>query len=180
MLGWGVSNDSQREGRIIKLLSLTKDFPDGSDGKSVCLRSRRPRFDPWVVKILWSRKWQPTPVFLPEKSHGCRSLAGYSPRGPKELNTTEQLKRSLSHVIQTNVCFILTPDPEKIIYDVTLVSHNYDSSEIFFISYSWSTFERIETDSTPACVLCLVAQWRVVSNSSLESNENIFASVSCI
>ena len=36
-------------------------------------------------------KWHPTPVFLPEKSHGQRSLAGYSPCGPKELNTTEQL-----------------------------------------------------------------------------------------
>ena len=71
---------------------------------------------------------------------------GYSPWGPKELNTTEQLKLSLSHVIQTNVCFILTPDPEKTVYDVTLVSHNDHSSELFFILYSLSTFERIETD----------------------------------
>ena len=36
-------------------------------------------FDPWVGKIPWRRKWQPTPVFLPGKSHGQRSLAGYSP-----------------------------------------------------------------------------------------------------
>ena len=36
-------------------------------------------FDPWVGKISWSRKWQPTPVFLPGKSHGQRSLASYSP-----------------------------------------------------------------------------------------------------
>ena len=34
----------------------------------VCLQCRRPRFDPWVGKILWRRKWQPTPEFLPEKS----------------------------------------------------------------------------------------------------------------
>ena len=34
-------------------------------------------FDPWVRKIPWRRKWQPTPVFLPEESHGQRSLAGY-------------------------------------------------------------------------------------------------------
>ena len=39
---------------------------------------QRPRFDPWVGKILWKRKWQPTPVFLPGESHGQRSLAGYS------------------------------------------------------------------------------------------------------
>ena len=39
------------------------------------------RFDPWVRKIPWRRKWQLTPVFLPEKSHGQRSLAGYSLEG---------------------------------------------------------------------------------------------------
>ena len=37
------------------------------------------RFDPWVGKILWRRQWQPTPVFLPGKSHGQRRLVGYSP-----------------------------------------------------------------------------------------------------
>ena len=41
-------------------------------------------FDPCVGKILWRRVWQPTPVFLPGKSHGQRSLAGYSPWGHKE------------------------------------------------------------------------------------------------
>ena len=41
--------------------------------------------------IPWRRKWQPTSVFLPEKSHGWRSLAGYSPWGPKESDTTERL-----------------------------------------------------------------------------------------
>ena len=48
----------------------------GSEGR-VCLHCRRPGFDPWVRKILWRRKWQPTPVFLPGKSHGQRSLSGY-------------------------------------------------------------------------------------------------------
>ena len=39
--------------------------------------------------IPWRRAWQPTPVFLLEESHGQRSLAGYSPWGSKELDTTE-------------------------------------------------------------------------------------------
>ena len=39
--------------------------------------------DPWIGKIPWRRKWQPTLVFLPGKSHGQRSLAGYSPGGHK-------------------------------------------------------------------------------------------------
>ena len=41
----------------------------------------------------WSRKWQPTPVFLPGKFHGQRRLAGYSPGGCKELDTTEWSSR---------------------------------------------------------------------------------------
>ena len=46
-----------------------------------CRRHERQRLDPWVGKIPWRRKGQPTPVFLPEKSHGQRNLAGYSPKG---------------------------------------------------------------------------------------------------
>ena len=59
-------------------------FHDGSDGKEC----RRPRFNLWVRKISWRRKWQPTPVFLPGESHEQRSLVGYSPRGHKELDTS--------------------------------------------------------------------------------------------
>ena len=47
--------------------------------------------NPWVGKIRWGRKWQPTPVLLPGKSHGQRSLIGYSPWGRKESDMTEQL-----------------------------------------------------------------------------------------
>ena len=43
------------------------------------------------------RKWQATPVFLPGKSHGSRSLVGYFPWGSKESDTTERL-HSLTHV----------------------------------------------------------------------------------
>ena len=41
--------------------------------------------DPWVRKIPWRRKWQPTPVFMPGKSHGPRILVGYSPWGHKRV-----------------------------------------------------------------------------------------------
>ena len=46
--------------------------------KSSC-QCRSGGFDPWVGKIPWSKKWQPTPVFLPGKFHGQRSLADCSP-----------------------------------------------------------------------------------------------------
>ena len=52
-------------------------------------------FNPWVRKIPWRREWQPTQIFLPGKFHAQRSLAGSSPWGSKESDTTEQLKLSL-------------------------------------------------------------------------------------
>ena len=56
------------------------------------LQCGRPGFNPWVRKIPWRSKWQPTPIFLPGDSHGQRSLVGYSPcRLKEELDTTEWL-----------------------------------------------------------------------------------------
>ena len=60
-------------------------------------------FDPWVRKIPWRRKWQPTPVLLPGKSHGQRSLVGYSPWGRKELDTTERLHFTFTLLYEVNI-----------------------------------------------------------------------------
>ena len=49
-----------------------------SSKQSTC-QCRRYGFDPWIEKIPWIRKWQPTPLFLPGKSNRQRSLAGYGP-----------------------------------------------------------------------------------------------------
>ena len=65
-------------------------------GQSVCLQCGRPGFDPWIGKISWRRKWQPTPVFLPGESHGRRSLVGYSPRGSKKVRHDWATSLSLS------------------------------------------------------------------------------------
>ena len=64
----------------------------GSAGKErnrQCRRHKRYRFSPWMGTIPWSRRWQLTPIFLPGKLHGQGNLAGYSPRGHKESDTTE-------------------------------------------------------------------------------------------
>ena len=58
-------------------------------GKESTCQCRRCGFNPWVVKIPRKRKWPPTPVFLPRKSHRQRSLVGYSPWGLKELDMTD-------------------------------------------------------------------------------------------
>ena len=52
---------------------------------SVCLQCGRLEFNPWVGKIPWRRKWQSTPLLLPGKSHGWRSLEGYSLWGCKRV-----------------------------------------------------------------------------------------------
>ena len=62
-------------------------LPKWSGGKKLacqCRRHKRRSFNLWVGKIPWSRKWQPTPVFLPGKFHGQRNLVGYSAWGRKE------------------------------------------------------------------------------------------------
>ena len=46
-------------------------------------------FEPLIFSTSKRRKWQPTPVLIPGKSHGLRSLVGYSPQGLKELDMTE-------------------------------------------------------------------------------------------
>ena len=83
-----------------------RGFLGGSAGKEStcqCLRHRRPRFDPWVEKISWRRKWQPTPVFLPGESRGWRSLVGYSPRGRKESDTTERLHFHFHYILSLKI-----------------------------------------------------------------------------
>ena len=64
-----------------------------SGKKSACQyrRCRRCDFNSWIRNVPWSRKWQPTSIFLPGKSHGQRILEGCSPMGPKELDMTEWL-----------------------------------------------------------------------------------------
>ena len=87
-----------------KFFFATWGFPGGASGKNSscqCRRCRRVRFSPRVGKIPRRRAWHPTPVLLPVKPHGQRSLAGYRPWGPKELDTTEHVCTHIYSVIYT-------------------------------------------------------------------------------
>ena len=64
-------------------LSRPHRWPSGKESAYQYRRYKRHRFDPWVKKVPWSRKQQPTLVFLPGKSHRQRNLVGYSPWGRK-------------------------------------------------------------------------------------------------
>ena len=70
-------------------------LPSWCSGKeSTCqgMRCNRRDFDPWFRKILWRRKWQPPPVFLPGKFHGQKSLVTYSLWDHKELDMIEHVR----------------------------------------------------------------------------------------
>ena len=56
-------------------------------------------FDPWVGKIPWRRKWRPTPVFFPGKSHRQRSLMGYNPWGGKQSDTNDRVNHRKQQMI---------------------------------------------------------------------------------
>ena len=91
------------------------------------LQCERPGFDPWVGKLPWRRAWQPTPVFLPGKTHRQRILMGYSPKGCKDLDMTELLN---THAHSPYVSFleIFLRTNIKILHlskDIYSTSNNY-------------------------------------------------------
>ena len=76
----------------------------GNESARQYRRRRRHSFHLWIRKIPWRRAGQPTPVFLPEESHGQRSLAGYSPRGHKESDTAERMRMCAPSLMFNFVC----------------------------------------------------------------------------
>jgi len=58
---------------------MAPGLPSGASGNESACQCRRCRFNLWVRKIPWRRKWLCTPVCLPGKCHEWRSLVGYSP-----------------------------------------------------------------------------------------------------
>ena len=97
--------------RILYLSTL--ELPRWLSGKGPICQCRRHQFKPWVGKIPWRKKWQPSPVFLPGKSHGQRSLVGY---GPWSQRVGHDWATSLHYIIGTahseesrGLCFSLDP-----------------------------------------------------------------------
>ena len=77
-------------GPMAPLLGISNtSFPGGSEGKAFACNAGDLGLIPGSGRSPWRRKWQSTPVLLPGKSHGHRSLVGYSLWGRKESDTTE-------------------------------------------------------------------------------------------
>ena len=118
----------------VRLHALPRSL-SGKESICQCWRCRRLGFSPWIGKISWRSKWQPTPVFLPGKSHGQRNLVGYSPWSHKELDITERMSTHtqayivlfsyiscfahMLHILHIAASFIL----------IFLFSHNVSLSE---------------------------------------------------
>ena len=89
-------------------LNSSTSFPGVSDGKASACNVG----DPGSIRvetIPWRRKWQPTPVFLPGKCHGQRSLLGYSPSGCKESDTPGRLHLGFLSPLSSQSCLTVAP-----------------------------------------------------------------------
>ena len=96
--------------------------------------------------IPWSRKWQCCPIYLPEKFHGQRNLAGYSPWGHKQSDKTEQL-HFLSFLINLQVSLL----ESYTILCMYWVCHTY----LFSCQPKWTSF----SCSYPSVVLFIPTLW---------------------
>ena len=125
-------------------------------GEESAYQSRRLRFIPWVKKIPWRREWQPTPVFLPGKSHGQRSLAGYSPWGRKS---------------QTRLsCWEFTQDTHKLSHLLAWLRFNATICKtgvitplhevVRRISYLHTTLTQLLLSKLP--LVLIKSEWRVI------------------
>ena len=98
-----------------------------SDKESTC-QCRKLRLDPWVRKIPWKRKWQPTPVFLPGKSYGKRSLVSYSPWGCKRVKHN-----------------LMTTTTSSFLFHCYLLLHCFNRSQFTWQFSNWWTW-RLHSD----------------------------------
>ena len=72
--------------------------PSGKESACQFRWCKRPGFNPWVKKIPWSKRWQPTLAFLPGESHGWRSLVGYHLQNPRVRHAWAQAHKPFLRV----------------------------------------------------------------------------------
>ena len=144
-------------------------------GKESACQCKRYRFDPWVEKIPWRRKWQSTPAFLPGKPHGQRNLEGYSPRGLKEPDMTEHAhkdrrwkanKPSHQFTSQTTISSPISPQATR------NISHNHKlptTSQTLSISskekYKSKFLKFLFKQSTTKMATLMLFDWMMKENS---------------
>ena len=134
------------------------ELPRWFSGKESAWRGRthkRCTFNSWIGKTPWSREWQPTPAFLPGKSHEQRSLVGNSPGGPKETDTTKHALTHL-HLIYGWVLFVDRVSPRGICF-FNIFSERSSLVFGFIRPTSWR-FSQHSAEHSSFCIviLCLI------------------------
>ena len=107
------------ESNILKKLQSDSGFPGGTSVKEPACQCRRPErhgFDHQVRKNPWRRVWQPTPLFLPEESHGQRSLAGYGHRIAESQTRLKQLSTHTRKDSTMNTVWAEIPGCQQLSY----------------------------------------------------------------
>ena len=155
------------KGKHLQLLVRMECWRDSEDRGPF-----RPNYG--VVIAIWRRKWQSTPIFLPGKFHGWRSLVGYSPQGCKESDTAERLhflftlsltifSSSLPLQIQVFlfVCFYFLLLSLEILYSFLKTQIQFSllgkRAIISFSLISISVFKEILYFSCNCLILCLLS-----------------------
>ena len=85
-----------REDFLSGISPLPQRWRSGEESAFLFWRLKRHGFHPWIQKIPWSRRWQPTPVSLPRESHGQRSLADC--RGLQRVRHDQMTERAHTHI----------------------------------------------------------------------------------
>ncbi|KAB0375069.1 hypothetical protein FD755_013561 [Muntiacus reevesi] len=165
-------------GRRIEREEIKLLFSDNLDIitniRIVCLQHGRPGFDPWVRKMPWRRKWQPTPVFLPRESHGQRSLVGYRGLGL----IPDQGARS--HMLQVRVCMLQLRAANTFFFRV-IETNVYFKKRKLNVSKPCLT---VSVKSTPVCswsnfgdILVLTGTWKAFEFCKMMPNYCSFSSL---
>ena len=121
--------ETEKRVRLLGFGDFPKGLPWWFRWQRICLQCRKSGFHSWVRKIPWRREWLPTPIFLPWKFHGQRSLAGYSPWGHKNSDMTKWLREMQEMKAERKPLFL-----SKDIIKVNFRSQRGTSSEIMKIS----------------------------------------------
>ena len=130
-------------------------LPGWLHGRESACQCRRLGFNPWVRKSLCRRKWQPTPVFLPEKSHGHRSLKGYSPWGHKrvrhDLATKQQNNNKYSSTIKSKELLKNATTGWIIKHYAIVRSDTEGCSRLFLLKHFWHQMCGLFSHQQPLC-----------------------------
>ena len=149
----------------------------GAQWQRICLQCWTSEFNSWVGKVLWRREWQPTPVFLPGKSHGQRNLAVYSPRDCIESDTTERLSMHTDDSLGLSNVRVITA---KLVLGLFLILNTSLKSQSFRLEKKYRFLWNLFIPNFKVSWYKLVIPNLIIKNNHLEDlSQCIFQGLTC-